>query len=231
MNPITKNSKDDHQVDDCESAESYDTDHQQQQQQRRLASSPSIGSTETGTSDSEDEDDDDDVTSAMAVAVAVAVGNNNSCINSLPLSPPLNRTPISKVKERDRSRSSSRSRHRSLSPPPQSPPPPPAVATLPVATPVPVSAAASVSFASTASSHLQSRLEAAKSEITKLLTERRDQEKEAKQQTLLMGQRLQEKEQHVCHLMVSLDAARSDSQRQIQEFRFVLHQFSSQTRS
>ena len=71
------------------------------------------------------------------------------------------------------------------------------------------------------SSQLQVRLEAAKSEITKLLNERWDQEKDAKQQLVTLSQRLLDKEQQICHLGSLIEANRVDGQRQLKDIRYL----------
>ena len=204
---VTTGDEDDN--DDTESMESFDDEHQ-------------------STTSTDESDSRHGVDSPNAMA-------------SLPPSPPLNRTPISKVKhekfkkcgsrvvislalqvkERDRSRSSSRSRsrHRSQSPaasPSRDHSPPPLLLQQ-----QPQSYLAAGGDPRE-SSQLQLRLEAAKGEITKLLTERRDQEKEAKQHLTLLTQRLTEKEQHVCGLINTLETTRNESQRQLLELRAQL---------
>ena len=121
----------------------------------------------------------------------------------------------SKVKERDRSRSSSRSRsrHRSTSPSSVRTNSPPAMPSVPL--PPPLSEPSSAG-----GSHLQVRLDAAKGEITRLLNERREQEREAQQQLVTLNARLAEKEQQMNRLAGILEATKAESQRQLNDIRY-----------
>lgn len=67
--------------------------------------------------------------------------------------------------------------------------------------------------------HVQYRLDAAKGEITRLLNERRQQEREAQQQLVTLTARLADKEKQINRLSNTLEAAKSDNQRQLLEMR------------
>ena len=149
----------------------------------------------------EEETDDDD-------GASLDSDHQGSMVDAGPPSPPVNRTALSLVKERDRSRSSSRSRHRSGSPSSSS------FRTLsPAAVQQPMS--------SDLSAALQVRLDSAKGEISRLLSERRDHEKEAKQQLLTLNQRLADKEKQVAALTGLLEASKAETQRQLNDIRYV----------
>lgn len=63
--------------------------------------------------------------------------------------------------------------------------------------------------------HLQARLDAAKGEITRLLNERREQEREAQQQLVTLNARVSEKEQQMSRLAGILEATKAESKRQL----------------
>lgn len=63
--------------------------------------------------------------------------------------------------------------------------------------------------------HVQTRLDAAKGEITRLLNERREQEREAQQQLVTLNARLAEKEQQMSRLAGILEATKAESKRQL----------------
>ncbi len=63
--------------------------------------------------------------------------------------------------------------------------------------------------------HVQNRLDAAKGEITRLLNERREQEREAQQQLVTLNARLAEKEQQMNRLAGILEANKAESKRQL----------------
>lgn len=162
-------------------------------------------STDTSSENNEDDENHDDLDSVDS--------DSPLADTSLPPSPPVNRTAISLVKERNRSRSSSRHRSGSPSnssvhtnsPPPSLPPPPPPIVT------------------GSAGDHESTmKLDAAKTEITRLLAERRDQERDAKKQVTTLGQRLAEKERQIASLSSKLDAIKAESQRQLNDIRFVI---------
>lgn len=188
------------------------------------------GSTNEGDEEDDNELDDGDVIAHQSEDEDPA---GSEPIPSLPPSPPLNRTPISKVnltnlcmsfgyvnffhlkvKERDRSRSSSRSRHRSASPcSVRTNSPTAAVFTVP-----PTSHTLQGSSEPN-SGQLQVRLDAAKFEITRLLNERREQEKEAQQQLVTLNARVSEKEQQMSRLAGILEATKAESKRQLIDIR------------
>lgn len=66
---------------------------------------------------------------------------------------------------------------------------------------------------------IQIRLDAAKGEITRLLNERREQEREAQQQLVTLNARLADKEQQMNRLAGILEATKAESQRQLLEIR------------
>lgn len=168
----------------------------------------SLESYSTGSSSENDDDDNhDDLDSVDSNSSPVAETST-----SLPPSPPVNRTAISLVKERNRSRSSSRHRSGSPSNSPANSPPPSSLPPLPPPT---------TSTGSSSSDSLV-KLDAAKSEIARLLAERRDQERDAKQQVATLSQRLAEKERQIASLASKLDAIKAESQRQLNDIRYVL---------
>lgn len=63
------------------------------------------------------------------------------------------------------------------------------------------------------------RLDAAKGEITRLLNERREQEREAQQQLVTLNARLADKEQQMSRLASLLETTKAESQRQLLEIR------------
>ena len=63
--------------------------------------------------------------------------------------------------------------------------------------------------------HVQIRLDAAKGEITRLLNERREQEREAQQQLVTLNSRLAEKETQMNRLAGILEATKNESKRQL----------------
>ena len=168
----------------------------------------SLESYSTGTVSSSENDEDENNDDLDSVDSDSPLADT-----SLPPSPPVNRTAISLVKERHRSRSSSRHRSGSPSnssvhtnsPPPSLPPPPPPIVT-----------------GSVGDNDSTVKLDAAKTEIARLLAERRDQERDAKKQVTTLGQRLAEKERQIASLSSKLDAIKAESQRQLNDIRFVI---------
>lgn len=65
----------------------------------------------------------------------------------------------------------------------------------------------------------QVRLDAAKTEITRLLNERREHERDAKQQVANLTSRLAEKEHQFNRLASQLEAAKQENNMQISEIR------------
>ncbi|XP_057372527.1 protein outspread-like [Daphnia carinata] len=187
---------------------------------RREVDSESLESYDGSTTDADEEDDNelDDGDVIVHQSEDEEDGNlpGSEPIPSLPPSPPLNRTAMSKVKERDRSRSSSRSRsrHRSASPSSVRTNSPPATALVYSVPPTSVS--------ESNDGHLQARLDAAKCEITRLLNERREQEREAQQQLVTLNARLAEKEQQMSRLAGILEATKAESQRQLIDIQNLL---------
>lgn len=175
----------------------------------------SLGSSgdEDGDEDAdEDEELDEEEEDGGEDDESISLTPQGSLADAGPPSPPVNRTPMSLVKERDRSRSSSRSRHRSGSP---------SFRALSPAGPILVQQSTGVDLSSSAAAALEVRLDAAKGEIGRLLTERRDQEKEAKKQLETLGQRLAEKEKQVAALSGLLEASKAETQRQLNDIRYV----------
>ena len=72
---------------------------------------------------------------------------------------------------------------------------------------------------SPAAGQFQMRLDAAKGEISRLLNERRDQEREAQKQLIQLNQRVADKEKQIANLTASLEASKAEYQRQLNDFR------------
>ncbi|KAI9561005.1 hypothetical protein GHT06_011961 [Daphnia sinensis] len=179
---------------------------------RREVDDESLESYDGSTTDGDEEDDNELDDGDVIVHQSEDEENlpGSEPIPSLPPSPPLNRTPMSKVKERDRSRSSSRSRsrHRSASPSSVRTNSPPAAALVFSVPPTSVTSQGEPN-----DGHLQARLDAAKAEITRLLNERREQEREAQQQLVTLNARVTEKEQQMSRLAGILETTKAENKR------------------